>query len=213
MGADLRPGGCGVNRLTPIRKIGPYTFEMPGYFIETGSPLVRGGLSFREGVPAEPTMWLQLGTGRLRLSVREVNPPPATSLFIAPDRPAFEFWGSDLRELILDGARLDARRFPIRIEGGEVRHIQGYVAVDNGGAATQPITECISRTTVSPAEVRIEIEGYLATEGITDLGDAGGRYIVPYFNIVILVPMELALVETRLSPALLQIAADAAGPA
>lgn len=199
-----------MNRLVPTRKIDKHTFEMSGYLVHMGTPVVRGGISLKEGVPAEPKQWLRVSSSRLRLSVNAMM-MATNGVSLWAGSPCLRFWGVDLDRLIQDGDGSELRKdYPIRIEGGELNHFTGYNAADNGGAATQKISECITRTQLSAHEARIEIEGCLETEGIQDLGDNGARHIVPYFNLLLLIPMELALIETRFSHSLLDRAYDAA---
>ena len=213
MGAPLRHGRREVNRLRPLRKIGQHTFDMGDYLVDQGSAVVRGGFSLKDGVAPEPTRWLRASTQRLRLSVDVMRiEPNAVSVDWGP--PRFELWGSDLGQLIRDASAPELKkRYPVRIEGGEVSHINGYNAADNGGAATQTIKSCLSRSQLTTDGVRIDIEGELETENIPDLGDHGAQYIVPFFSLLLLIPLELALIESRFSHPLLERAYDAARPA
>ncbi|WP_296583169.1 hypothetical protein [Xanthobacter sp.] len=199
-----------MNRLTPLRKIGQHTFDMGDYLVDMGNAVVRGGFSLKDGVAPEPTRWLRASSQRLHLSVDVMRVEPDTvSVDWGP--PSFEFWGSDLGQLIREASYPELKkRFPIHIEGGKLSHVNGYNAADNGGAATQTITSCLSRSQLTADGVRLEIEGELETENIPDLGDHGAQYIVPYFSLLLLIPLELALIESHFSHPLLELAYDAA---
>lgn len=186
---------------------------MGDYLVDEGNAVVRGGFSLKDGVAPEPTWWLRASNRRLHLSVDVMRVEPnAVSVDWGP--PRFEFWGSDLGQLIRDATHPELKtRYPVRIEGGKVSHINGYNAADNGGAATQTIKSCLSRSQLTADGVRIEIEGELETENIPDLGDHGAQYIVPFFSLLLLIPLELALIESRFSHPLLERAFDDARPA
>lgn len=210
MGDRVRHGRREVNRLTPLRKIGQHAFDMGDYLVDLGHPIVRGGFSLKDGIAPEPARWLRASSQRLHLSVDVMRvEPDVVSVDWGP--PSFEFWGSDLGQLIRDASAPELKkRYPVRIEGGEVSHINGYNAADNGGAATQTIKSCLTRSQLTAYGVRIEIEGELETENIPDLGDGGAQYIVPFFNLLLLIPLELALIESHFSNPLLERAYDAA---
>lgn len=222
MGPRLRHGRREVNRLTPLRKIDQRTFEMNGYLVHEGDPVVRGGRSIKKEVAAEPSEWLKVSSP-MHPSLKDsqqrrfwVETMAASSSFtmIYPSVPFFEFRGVELAQLIKDGVGGEySKCLPFHIEGGSIKYFRGYSAADNGGEATQEINQCVSRSQFSANGVRIEIEGNLQTEGIRDLGDNGARYIVPYFSLLLLIPLEVALVETRFFPPLLERAFDAARPA
>jgi hypothetical protein len=210
MDPRLRHGRREVNRLKPLRKIGPSAFDMGDYLVYEGNAVVRGGFSLKVGIAPEPTRWLRASAQRLHLFVDLMRVEPnAVSVDWGP--PRFEFRGAGLGQLIRDATHPELKnRFPTRIEGGQASHINGYNAADNGGAATQTLKSCLSRSQLTGDGVRIEIEGELETENIPNLGDSGAQYIVPFFSLLLLIPLELALIESHFSQPLLELAYDAA---
>ncbi len=183
---------------------------MGDYLVDQGNAVVRGGFSLKGGIAPEPTRWLRARSQRLRLVVGPVRVEP-DGVRVDAVAPSFEFWGSDLGQLIEDATYPELKkRYPVRIEGGEVSHFRGYSAADNAGEATQTIKSCLSRSQLTVDGVRIEIEGELETEKIPNLGFSGAQCIVPFFSLLLLIPLELALIESHFSHPLLERASDAA---